>query len=185
MTSPNGKVALWLRVSTRDQDSENQRQALRQMATARGWVVAREFDHTVGRWADGLDNHLDELLDGAGRGQFGRVLVWSLDRLSGKGGEATLNLIAQIAQRGVTVVSVQEPWIESMGDPMLRNLLTYLAGWVAEFELRRLRERTRAGLARARAEGKRIGRPKGAKDKKTRRRSGYLLREARKREAKP
>lgn len=57
-----------------------------------------------------------------------------------------------------------------------------LVGWVAKWESQRRSERTRAGLARARAEGKRIGRPPGSKDRRKRRQSGYFARWAKERE---
>ena len=70
----------------------------------------------------------------------------------------------------------QEPWTEAGGE--LLDLLLAIAGWVARMESNRRSERTKAGLARAIAQGKTLWRPKGSKDTKKRRRSGYLLRYA-------
>ena len=65
-------------------------------------------------------------------------------------------------------------WTEAGGE--LLDLLLAIAGWVARMESNRRSERTKAGLARAVAQGKRLGRPLGSKDKKKRSRRGYLLR---------
>jgi DNA invertase Pin-like site-specific DNA recombinase len=72
--------------------------------------------------------------------------------------------ILQLDRLGVEVVSVQEPWLD-MGGPV-RQLLIAIFSWVAEQERTRLGERTRAGLERARAEGKRLGRPPAMIDMK-------------------
>ena len=65
------------------------------------------------------------------------------------------------------VLSYQESWTEAPGE--LAELLYALTGWVARMESQRRSERTKAGLARAVAQGKKLGRPKGSKDKKRRR----------------
>ncbi len=72
------------------------------------------------------------------------------------------------------VWSYQEPWTEAGGE--LLDLLLAIAGWVARMESNRRSERTKAGPARAVAQGKSLGRPKGSKDKRKRGRRGYLLR---------
>ena len=66
------------------------------------------------------------------------------------------------------VISYQESWTEAPGE--LGELLYALAGWVARMESQRRSERTKAGLARVVAQGKKLGRPKGSKDKRKRRR---------------
>lgn len=74
------------------------------------------------------------------------------------------------------VWSHQEPWTE-VGGEMLELLLA-IAGWVARMESNRRSERTKAGLERAKSEGKTLGRPKGSLDTRQRSRRGYLLRYA-------
>jgi DNA invertase Pin-like site-specific DNA recombinase len=68
----------------------------------------------------------------------------------------------------VKVLSYQESWTEAPGE--LGELLYALAGWVAKMESQRRSERTKAGLARVVTQGKKLGRPKGSKDKRRRRR---------------
>lgn len=70
----------------------------------------------------------------------------------------------RLGRYGVQVLCLQEPWTEAVGE--LRDLLLAIAGWVAKMESTRRSERTKAGLARAIAQGKRLGRPPGSKDKR-------------------
>lgn len=83
-------------------------------------------------------------------------------------------IIEHLGRYGVKVLSLQESWTEVEG-PMQELLLSIVA-WVARMESNRRSERTGAGLARAVAEGKRLGRPVGAKDTKKRSRRGYFAR---------
>ena len=100
--------------------------------------------------------------------RYQAVLVWALDRLSREGALAILNLINKLSSCGVKVLSYQESWTEAPGE--LAELLYALTGWVARMESQRRSERTRAGLARIKAQGKRLGRPPRSKDRRKRRR---------------
>jgi len=99
-----------------------------------------------------------------------------IDRLTREGIARIFELINRFRLHGVRVISYQEPWTEQTG-PMA-DLLYAITAWVAEFESSRRSERTKAGLVRAVTQGKRLGRPKDSRDKKKRRRSGYLLKYA-------
>lgn len=160
------KVALYVRCSTSDQDTGNQRLALEQMAERRGFEVVAVYQENESAWRQGHQHELARLLADAHKGRFDTVCVWALDRFSRQGPLAVLSLVARLRRSGVKVLSLQEPWTEAPGE--LGDLLYSLVAWVANFESRRLSERTRAGLARARAQGKRLGRPVGSKDKRRR-----------------
>jgi DNA invertase Pin-like site-specific DNA recombinase len=69
-----------------------------------------------------------------------------------------IQTVLELDRLGVRVMSVREPWLDT--DSPVRPLLVAIFGWVAEQERTRLIERTKAGMARARKEGKRIGRPR-------------------------
>jgi DNA invertase Pin-like site-specific DNA recombinase len=86
---------------------------------------------------------------------------WALDRLSREGPQATLEIVSRLGKYGCRVVSLQEPWTEVGGE--LLDLLLDIAGWVARMESQRRSERTKAGLARTKAQGKRLGRPRGVR----------------------
>ena len=104
--------------------------------------------------------------------RFQAVLVWALDRLSREGALAILSLVNRLSSYGVKVLSYQESWTEAPGE--LAELLYALTGWVARMESQRRSERTRAGLARVKAQGRRLGRPPGSKDKRKRRRRQWF-----------
>ena len=86
-------------------------------------------------------------------------------------------MVHRLGRHKVQVWSYQEPWTEVSGE--LRDLLLAIAGWVAQMESNRRSERTKAGLQKAKDDGKKLGRPKGAQDKRQRKRSGYYERYAR------
>ena len=125
-------------------------------------------------WKGAHQRALTPLYQDARAGRFQVLLVWALDRLSREGVAATLEIIERLGRYKVKVLSLQESWTEVEG-PMQELLLSIVA-WVARMESNRRSERTKAGLARAVAEGKRLGRPPGAKDGKKRSKRGYLLR---------
>jgi DNA invertase Pin-like site-specific DNA recombinase len=99
----------------------------------------------------------EKVKDAVHRGEVVAVVVWALDRI-GRDRVAVSHELAEIARKCAAVVSVQESWIDQpIGN--LRDLLIQQFTWFAETERKRLIERTKAGQARARAQGKRIGRP--------------------------
>ncbi len=149
------RAALYLRVSTRDQSVENQERELRQWADRLGFEVAAVYADTAsGSRSD--REALAAVLAGAHRREFGVLLIWSLDRLSREGIGATARYLEQLRAAGVRVMSHQEPWLDT-GGPM-GDLLVAIFAWVAQQERQRISERVRAGLARARAQGVRLGR---------------------------
>jgi len=161
-------AALYLRVSTNEQDVSNQLPALQTYAESRGYEIVATYQENESAWKAGHQRELSRLLHDCrnGRHKYDAVLVWALDRLSREGPAAILNLVGAFGAHGVKVISYQESWTETSG-PMTELLLS-IAGWVAKQESERRSERTLAGLARARKEGKTLGRPQGSKDKKRR-----------------
>src|SRR3974390_909564 len=127
-----------------------------------GWTVVAEFhDQVSGRKAD--RPQLKRALDAGRRRKYDVLLFWSLDRLSRQGVLPTLLLLNQLTQYGVRYRSLQEQWIDSLGafsDAVIGILAT-----VAKFEAERLSSRVRSGLARARAQGKTLGRPRAIVDR--------------------
>jgi hypothetical protein len=115
---------------------------------------------------------LQRALDDAHAGKFSVLVVWALDRITREGAEGALRIIRQFKQRGCTVVSVKESWLNTA--PEVQDVLVAFAGWMAQQESRRRSDRIRAGLQRRRSEGKPVGRQPGAADKKPRKRAGYV-----------
>ena len=170
------RAIIWSRVSGDHQETENQVRQLRALAERRDLEIVRVFQVEESAWKGAHQQQLSEVYEYARQGGFNFLLVWALDRLSREGPLATLEIVHRLGRYGVQVVSLQEPWTEAAGE--LRDLLLAIAGWVARMESNRRSERTKAGLARATAEGKKLGRPSGSKDSKQRKRRGYLLRYA-------
>ncbi|MFC2047185.1 recombinase family protein [Chloroflexota bacterium] len=160
------KVCIYSRVSTGQQDTTNQSAALSEWAKQRGFEVVKVYEEEESAWKSGHQRVLASLIADTRQRRFQAVLVWALDRLSREGALAILSLVNRLSSYGVKVLSYQENWTEAPGE--LAELLYALTGWVARMESQRRSERTRAGLARVKAQGKRLGRPPGSKDKRKR-----------------
>ncbi len=137
-------------------------------AKQRGYEVVSIYQEEESAWKAGHQRELANLITDARRRKFQAVLVWALDRLSREGALAILSLVQKLSACGVKVLSYQESWTEAPGE--LAELLYALTGWVARMESQRRSERTKAGLARVKAQGRRLGRPPGSKDKRRRKR---------------
>jgi len=170
------KVVIYLRVSSNDQTTENQLPALQKWIADRGQELVQVYSENESAWRSGHQRELARLFANLHKWKVDICLVWALDRLTREGIARIFELINRFRLHGVRVISYQEPWTEQTG-PMA-DLLYAITAWVAEFESSRRSERTKAGLVRAVTQGKRLGRPKDSRDKKKRRRSGYLLRYA-------
>jgi DNA invertase Pin-like site-specific DNA recombinase len=177
------KAAIWTRVSTEDQHFSNQLSSLNAYAEYRGLEVVQTYNVQESAWKGAHRVSLSQVYAQARAGMFQVLLVWALDRLSREGVQATLEIVDRLARYGVQVWSVQEQWTEA--DGASRELLLSITAWVARQESERRSERTKAGLERAKANGKALGRPAGAKDKKRRKQSGYFARWADRRENAP
>jgi DNA invertase Pin-like site-specific DNA recombinase len=162
------KASIYVRVSTVTQDTANQLSVLTDWAKQRGFEVVEVYSEEESAWRNGHQRALANLIADAGKRRFQTVLVWALDRLSREGALAILSLVQKFSTCGVKVLSYQESWTEAPGE--LAELLYALTGWVARMESQRRSERTKAGLARVKAQGKRLGRPPGSKDKRKRKR---------------
>jgi putative DNA-invertase from lambdoid prophage Rac len=170
------KTAAYLRVSSAEQHSDNQLPAIIQWIKSHNGELVEVYAENESAWKAGHQKELARLLDElrSGRRKYDTLVVWALDRLSRQGAASILNLINTFKAYGVHVISLNESWTELPGE--LGEVLFAIAGWVARMESERRSERTRAGLARVRAQGKKLGRPPGAKDKDVRRKSGYINR---------
>lgn len=172
-------AGVWYRVSTGHQDTDNQVPDTERFAEHHGYAITRTYEVSESAWNGGRDggeyrNTLKAALDDAHRGEFSVLIVWALDRITREGAEGALRIIRQFRERGCTVVSVKESWLN--GSPEIQDVLVAFAGWMAQQESSRRSERIRAGLARRKAEGLPVGRQPGATDKKKRKRSGYIRR---------
>ena len=149
------RAALYARVSTLDQAPENQLAELRRYVEARGWSATEYVDHGVSGAKDRRPA-LDQLIRDAKRRRFDVLVCWRLDRL-GRNLRHLILLLDELHALGVAFVSLAEG-IDAT-TPAGR-LQLHILGAIAEFERARIAERVQAGLARARANGTRLGRPR-------------------------
>src|SRR5947208_15933396 len=154
-TMANERVALYARVSTLlGQSPEMQLVELREYAARRGWHVIGEY---VDR-ASGIKESrpaLNRLMTDARRRKFDMIAVWKLDRF-GRSLKHLVNALAELESLGVAFVSLRDNL--DLSTPAGRLMFQIIAA-MAEFERALITERVRAGIAVARAQGKRIGRP--------------------------
>jgi len=166
------RVALYVRVSTSEergvQDVSNQLVPLRRLAEALQAEIVEEY---VDRCSGGDSNRpeFQRMLGDVRARRFDVLLVWALDRFSREGILNTLRYLSVLRSHNVAIKSLQESWLDTR-DSGMGELLIAIFSWVAEREKMRISERVKAGLRGKRNVGKR------GKDKRPRRRSGYLMR---------
>ena len=148
------RAGIYARVSTTDQQTVPlQTRALREYAFRRGWTIAQQVKE-IGSGASQRQLR-EKLLEAARRREIDVVLVWRLDRW-GRSVADLLATLQELQHLGVGFVSLTEAL--DLTTPAGRAMAALLAVF-AEFEREVLRERVRAGLAHARQNGKRLGRP--------------------------
>lgn len=151
------RVGLYLRVSTRDQTTENQRQALELVASQRGWNIVETYvDHGVSG-AKGRDMRpaFDRLIKDAAQGKIDLIAAWSIDRI-GRSLAHLVEFMDELRTQNVGIYLHQQQVDTSTASG---RAFLQMAGVFAEFERAVIVERVHAGLARARAQGKTLGRP--------------------------
>jgi len=147
-------AALYCRVSTDKQAVDLQLEELHRLAARRGWLIAGVYEDVISG-ASTRRPSLDRLLADAHAGRFRLVAVWKLDRL-GRSLIHMIQVVDDLLGKGVHVVSATEPHMDST-TPQGRLMRNIFAS-VAEYERELIRERVRAGQARARAQGVKFGR---------------------------
>lgn len=160
MTALAKRVAIYARVSTKDQDPENQLLELRELAARRGWTVTGEYvDHGVSGAKDRRPQ-LDAMVDVVRRRKADIVLVWALDRL-GRSLRHLVDLAGVFEVLEVDLVCLNQP----IDTTTPAGRLTFaVLGACAQFEREMIRDRVKAGLANARAKGRKLGRPRASVD---------------------
>jgi DNA invertase Pin-like site-specific DNA recombinase len=165
LTVPHGqtrghgkRVALYLRVSTGGQSVENQQRELEAVAQRHGWEVAGVFSDQGISGAKGREQRpaFNRLLQGVARKDFDRVAAWSVDRL-GRSLRHLVSFLEELQAKGVDLYLHQQALDSSTpaGKAMFQ-----MCGVFAEFERAMIAERVKAGIAKARAHGVRLGPPR-------------------------
>jgi len=158
MGAKGKRAAIYARVSTGDQTTENQLLELRQIAERRGWEVVEVYSDNGISGAKGRDKRpaFDRLCKDATRHRFDVVMAWSIDRI-GRSVHAVSGFIAEMDALGIGQFYHQQAidTATPAGKAMIHMCVVF-----AEFELGVIKERINAGLVRARANGTKLGRPR-------------------------
>lgn len=166
------KTAVYVRNSTTE-DKQNPETQIRPL---KAYCEAREWDYEIFQeFASGAKEsrpELDKMLQRLRNGEFKRVMVWKIDRL-GRSLQHLLTLMSEFKNKNIEFISITEGFDTSTAQG---ELFFNIVGSFAQFERKLIQERINAGLDRAKKEGKKLGRPKGKKDSKVRRKSGYYRR---------
>jgi DNA invertase Pin-like site-specific DNA recombinase len=147
------RAVLYMRVSSVDQNPETQLHDLKQMAAQRGYEIVAEYTDRLSG-AKARRPGLGDLLRDARRGRFDVVLVWASDRIA-RSTRHFLELLDEFNQLNIEFVSFREQ-IDTAGP--LGRAIVIIIGAIAELERNLIIERVRAGMRRARLEGRHIGR---------------------------
>ena len=150
---------IYARVSTRDQECQSQIDQLKDYAQKQGWKIA-ETIVDVASGGKGVNERpgLDKVFQLAHKKKFDVLLFWALDRLSREGSRKTIQYLTQLDDYGVAWHSFTEQYLSSLG--VFSDCIISLLSALAKQEKIRIGERTRAGLTRARLNGKKLGRPR-------------------------
>jgi DNA invertase Pin-like site-specific DNA recombinase len=153
------RVVIYARISTADQQLEGQMTQLRQYADQQGWHVVEVIsDVESGGKGPDCRSGLNRVFELAHRRKFDLLLFWALDRLSREGTRKTISYLTRLEECGVHWHSHTEPYVSSCG--LFADAVVAILASLANQEKVRISERTKAGLQNARANGKRLGRPK-------------------------
>lgn len=147
------RAVLYMRVSTVDQHPETQMYDLRQLASQRGYEIVNEYTDTISG-AKAKRPGLDQMMADAHRGKFDVVLVWAFDRVA-RSVKHFLEVLDQLNHSNIEFVSFREN-VDTGG--ALGRAMIVIIGAIAELERNLIIERVRAGMRRAKLEGRRIGR---------------------------
>jgi DNA invertase Pin-like site-specific DNA recombinase len=162
------KAAIYCRVSTDEQTTENQILAIRKLAEARGYEIVKVYTENETAWKRGHQAELRNCERDAFNHEWSILMFWSMDRLTRQGISSMFRILEGFWEMGITTISLQETELEKGG--VIREILISVSAWIAKIDSDRKSERTKAGLARRQSQGFKLGRPKGSPDKRKRQR---------------
>ena len=155
------RIGIYARVSTKDQSCELQVRDLRSYCVARGFDLVREYVDVGQSGAKDSRPELNLLMDDARKRQFDAIVVWPFDRFA-RSTKHLLTALEEFRSLGIQFISYQENIDTSSA---LGQALFTIVSAVAQLERDLIRERVNAGIRNARANGKKLGRPKSSIDR--------------------
>ncbi len=156
-TAKPARVGLYARVSTNHQDVQMQLSELRAVAAQRGWDIVQEYADEGISGSSTARPGLDAMINDVRSGKLSMVVVWKMDRL-GRSLSHLLQLLDEFNQLGVGFVSLRDAGFDTVDSPSRRLLLGLIAVF-CEYERSIILERVKAGVQRAKDQGKHCGRP--------------------------
>jgi DNA invertase Pin-like site-specific DNA recombinase len=165
------KAAIYARVSKQEQNPENQILNLKQYTNERNYEIYKIYVDKISGTKD-TRPALQTMMQDAKEQKFKAVIIWKLDRL-GRSLQHLIQIVEALKRYNIDLICKTQniDTTTSTG-----KFTFYLFGAIAELEKEMITERINLGLQRARIKGKKLGRPKGKKDSKKRRKSGYYQR---------
>ncbi len=159
------KVAIYVRVSLdvnyddrRFQNVENQLIPLRDFCKSMSYEIVEEYmDKMSG--ANPARPGFRKMIQDAMLRRFSGIIVWKLDRFSREGIIPTMAYIKKLKSRGIWLKSMTESWLDTSQEG-ITDIILAIMSWASAEERKKISERTKAGMVRAKAKGKHIGRPK-------------------------
>ena len=154
MVMRHRKVAIYLRVSTKSQSTDLQRQHILEYIQARGWELVETYEDKASGTSNNRDG-LQRLMLASRRGKFNTIVCWKLDRFF-RSLKDLVSTLQELSELNIEFVSVRDQidMTTSTG-----RLLTHLLAAFAEFEANLIKERVNAGIERAKKRGTKLGRP--------------------------
>ena len=150
------KVAIYVRVSTKGQELDNQLLQLREYAKKSGWEIYKEYCDIISGKEQSRPAY-DQLFNDAHKKLFDIVLFWDISRFSRAGTLFTLQKLKELDNLGIQWHSYQDKYLSSVGE--FKDVVISILATLAKIEREKISERTKAGLQRAKAQGKKLGRP--------------------------
>jgi DNA invertase Pin-like site-specific DNA recombinase len=149
------RVAIYVRVSTKGQELENQLLQLRDYAKNSNWTVTKEYSDVISGKEDKRPSY-DQLFNDAHKKLFDVILFWDLSRFSRSGTLFTLQKLKELENLGIDWHSYQDRYLSSLGD--FKDVVISIMATIAKIEREKISERTKAGLERTKAKGQKLGR---------------------------
>ncbi|WP_188667412.1 recombinase family protein [Terasakiella brassicae] len=165
-------VAVYCRVSTDHQTNENQLLELRQVCDRMGWIIKQVYEDHAISGATGRNQRpgYDALYKAVARREVDMVMTWGIDRL-GRSLQEVITFMSYVQERGIGLYVHQQGLDTTHSQTAI--MMTQFLAIFAEYERSILKSRIHAGLERAKAQGKKLGRP-GLSDYKTNRIKKHL-----------
>jgi len=150
------KVAVYVRVSTKGQELNNQLIQLRKYAEKSEWEIFKEYCDVISGKEESRPA-FDKMYADAHKKLFDIVVFWDISRFSRSGTLFTLQKLKELENLGIDWHSYQDKYFSSLGE--FKDVVISIMATLAKIERQKISDRTKAGLARAVSEGKKLGRP--------------------------